>query len=354
VVPGGNLLANPGAEAGAGGDGDVVPIPGWTVEGQFTVVKYDTPNFITAADAATFSGGANFFSGGPDGDVNAISQTANVSGAVTEIDAGQVTMNLSGLLGGWASQEDSVTVTATALDANGAALATATIGPVTAADRASQITLKPRAASAAVPSGTRSIAVRVASTRVEGAYNDGYADNIGLTLLGPPVPGKSVNGGTLSGTVCVKRPGSSTCAPLGPGETIPLGSTVDARKGVVEITAGPDDKAKFYDGIFKLTQKGGVTDLQLVEALAPCSKKASSAAKKPKTRKLWGDGKGAFRTSGKYSAATVRGTKWLVQDSCAGTLTRVTQGVVSVRDNVKKRNVTVRAGKSYTARPKRR
>ena len=42
--------------------------------------------------------------------------------------------------------------------------------------------------------------------------------------------------------------------------------------------------------------------------------------KKPKTRKLWGDGKGNFRTTGKYSAATVRGTKWLVQDSCTGTL----------------------------------
>ena len=28
--------------------------------------------------------------------------------------------------------------------------------------------------------------------------------------------------------------------------------------------------------------------------------------------KLWGSGKGKFRTTGKYSAATVRGTIWLV------------------------------------------
>ena len=51
----------------------------------------------------------------------------------------------------------------------------------------------------------------------------------------------------------------------------------------------------------------------------------ASAATKPKSRKLWGDGKGKFRTRGQYAAATVRGTKWLVQDSCSGTLTRVTR-----------------------------
>jgi len=197
------------------------------------------------------------------------------------------------------------------------------------------------------------IVVRIAATRAAGDYDDGYIDNVGLSLLGRPIAGKTVNGGTLSGTVCVKRPGSSTCVPLGAGESIPLGSTVDARNGVVEITASATSKAKFYDGIFKLTQKGGVTDLALVETLAPCSKKGHSAAAKPKTRRLWGDGKGKFRTSGKYSAATVRGTKWLVQDSCSGTLTRVTQGAVTVRDNVTKKTIVVRAGKRYTAKPRR-
>ena len=78
------------------------------------------------------------------------------------------------------------------------------------------------------------------------------------------------------------------------------------------------------------------------------ARRARGAEKKPKSRKLWGDGKGKFRTKGKYSAATVRGTKWLVQDTCTSTLTRVTQGVVSVRDNVKRKTITLRAGKSYT------
>ena len=62
-----------------------------------------------------------------------------------------------------------------------------------------------------------------------------------------------------------------------------------------------------------------------------------------------------FRTTGNYSAATVRGTEWLVQDSCSGTLTRVTQGVVAVRDNVKNKTVLVRGPRGrYTAKPRGR
>jgi ferric-dicitrate binding protein FerR (iron transport regulator) len=76
-------------------------------------------------------------------------------------------------------------------------------------------------------------------------------------------------------------------------------------------------------------------------------------AKKPKSRKLRGEGSGAFRTRGQYSVATVRGTKWLVQDSCAGTRTRVAKGVVSVRDEVKRETLVLRAGKSYLATPRR-
>ncbi len=49
-------------------------------------------------------------------------------------------------------------------------------------------------------------------------------------------------------------------------------------------------------------------------------------------RQLWGDGKGRFQTRGRYAAATVRGTKWRVQDRCDGTLTTVESGVVAVRD----------------------
>ena len=162
-----------------------------------------------------------------------------------------------------------------------------------------------------------------------------------------------------SGTVRVKRPGSSRYADLDATLGIPVGSTVDARKGVVILTSIPKagakpESAKFYDGIFKVTQSRGITTLALTEQLAPCSSRARVAQKKkPKTRKLWGDGKGKFRTKGRYAAATVRGTKWLVQDGCRYTLVRVNQGSVVVRDEVKRKNIVVRKGKRYTARARR-
>ena len=114
----------------------------------------------------------------------------------------------------------------------------------------------------------------------------------------------------------------------------------------------PPEKAVFYDGIFTVTQKAGITNLELTEALAKCSKGAKSAASKVKKRKLWGDGKGKFRTEGKYAAATVRGTRWLVEDdSCKGTTVTVKEGSVLVRDKAKKKNVVLRKGKPYLARP---
>jgi hypothetical protein len=70
--------------------------------------------------------------------------------------------------------------------------------------------------------------------------------------------------------------------------------------------------------------------------------------------KLWGSGKGRFRTTGKYSSATVRGTIWLTQDECDGTLTRVRRGVVSVNDFKRHKTLNVKAGRSYLARAVKR
>ncbi|WP_028062904.1 Ig-like domain-containing protein [Solirubrobacter soli] len=173
----------------------------------------------------------------------------------------------------------------------------------------------------------------------------------------PPVANQSVEAKPVTGTVLVKQPGAKTFVPLSPS-LIRNGAEVDARNGTVEITRSDGGVAKFYDGIFKLSHSGGYTVLTLTEKLTGCPKAKKSdatiAAKKPKSRKLWGDGKGKFRTKGQYSAATVRGTKWLVQDSCTTTLTRVAQGVVEVQDYVKRIKKIIRAPKSYTARAKKK
>jgi hypothetical protein len=170
-----------------------------------------------------------------------------------------------------------------------------------------------------------------------------------------PIPGKTVVAEPVSGNVRVKLPGAKDFVDVDATQGIPLGSTVDTRDGRVTINPKPGSTADFYDGLFKLTQSKGVTILTLTEQLATCPRKktASAAAKKPKTRKLWGSGSGSFSTRGQYSAATVRGTVWEVQDSCSGTLTKVTKGVVSVHDTVRNKTILLRAHKHYLARPRR-
>jgi hypothetical protein len=364
AVPSGNLLANPGAEAGPGApDAAQQPaVPSWTVESTFTAVRYGAPGFLTVADSTALGGGANFFAGGPGGAASAATQVVDVSAASTEIDAGKVTARLSALLGGYSTQTDHATVTASFLNVAGAAAGTVGLPTVSPTDRGSATALVARSASAAVPAGTRGISVRIDATRDEGSYNDGYIDNVSLVLgsgVGP-VFHKTVAVRVVSGKVRVRRPGSTAFVELDDTEVIPLGSTIDTKQGVVELTSvpragGAQQTARFYQGVFKVTQPGAITHLELTESLAACGSRGASAAakKKPSKRHLWGDGTGKFQTSGKYSSATVRGTKWLVQDSCAGTLTRVDRGSVTVRDKVKRKTITVAAGKSYLARPKR-
>jgi hypothetical protein len=183
------------------------------------------------------------------------------------------------------------------------------------------------------------------------------------TPLPPPVAGKTVNIKLLSGTVLYKLPGTKTFQTLTAEAQVPVGTTLDTVKGRVNITSASDlkggtNKSWFYSGVFTVRQAVAakpVTELALAGPKPSCkaSKAASAAAAKPKTRKLWGDGSGSFRTRGEFSSATVRGTKWVVIDRCDGTLTRVVTGVVSVRDFVKRKTIVLRAGKQYLARKKK-
>lgn len=177
----------------------------------------------------------------------------------------------------------------------------------------------------------------------------------GEQQLPPPEAGKAVNALPKSGTVRVKIAGTNRFVELMEGQLIPVGSVIDTTKGRVTIVAAGGQQADFYDGIFRLTQGKGakpLTTLTLVEKLT-CPKAGRAVAAAKKKRRLWGDGSGRFRTKGKHSAATVVGTKWLVEDKCSSTLTRVTRGRVSVRDFVKRKTVIVRAGKKYVARAKK-
>jgi hypothetical protein len=160
----------------------------------------------------------------------------------------------------------------------------------------------------------------------------------------------------LSGKLSVKQPGSAGFVPLGATKTVPLGTVVDARNGRLRLTSAADgsggtQSAKFYGGIFRVGQSklpAGklLTKLTLTQKLT-CS---SQPKPRPRTRHLWGDGKGNFQTVGRYSTVTVTGTVWLQKDTCSTTTTVVARGTVTVDDEVKHQTTTVEAGHRYVAR----
>jgi PKD domain len=198
-----------------------------------------------------------------------------------------------------------------------------------------------------------------------------------------PVPFKTVNATVVSGDVFVKLPaGAARAAAAKPpkgfvrlqgAQTIPVGSTLDTAKGRVLLRSAADTRrhlqhGQFFRGRFVIRQvrqprgkaKRRSTKLITVLTLSGSSfskrcrtTTASASAKrrsKKRVRRLFGSAKGSFRTTGRTAAATVRGTRWGVQDRCDGTLISVQRGRVSVRDLVKHRTVSVTTGHTYLAR----
>jgi Bacterial Ig domain/Divergent InlB B-repeat domain/RTX calcium-binding nonapeptide repeat (4 copies) len=178
--------------------------------------------------------------------------------------------------------------------------------------------------------------------------------------LPAPTPGQDVNATPIAGNVLVKVAGTPQFVPLTVPSLVPVGSQFDATKGRVELTAaragGLTDTSQFYDGTFQVSQPTptAFAELRLVLGdFSVCSLPSFTSADKNKrrVRRLWGSGKGKFRTRGRYSSATVRGTVWKTEDRCDGTLTQVQEGSVTVRDIGRKKDIVVRAGKSYLAEP---
>jgi hypothetical protein len=216
---GSNLIANGDAEGGPGAadSNTVVALLGWTTGGALTAVRYGaTAGYPTASDPGPTSRGANFFAGG-----NAASsigtQVVDLSAAAASLDTGLVSFVLSGYLGGFGDQNDTAALTAIFKDAAGAPLGTArTIGPVAAPDRGNATGLLPRTATGPVPSGTRQVQVQLTMTRVGGASNDGYADNLSLVFATAPAAptGASATAGDGQAMVSWTAPASDGGSPV--------------------------------------------------------------------------------------------------------------------------------------------
>jgi hypothetical protein len=188
---------------------------------------------------------------------------------------------------------------------------------------------------------------------------------LGPASVPPPVLGKSVDVAPVSGVVLLEQPGKKGFVRLRAGERVPVGSTIDTTAGVVSLTAalnarGKTTAGRFYAGQFRLTQKRARTAEETVLTLTGpkptgCAAGVATAArKKPRKRSLWGSASGGYRTVGSDGSATELGSEvvgWLTEDTCAGTLIRVTQGAVLVEDFPHHRSLILRAPHSFLAHP---
>jgi hypothetical protein len=187
-----------------------------------------------------------------------------------------------------------------------------------------------------------------------------------------PVLGESMGLKPVSGTVQVRLPQSSGFVSLAAAGSIPSGAVVDARGGTVVLrtaidASGRTQAATIRGAVFEIRQSAsgkGMTDLVLRDGRPPgCSGTGSAAMAraalahgvttnaKASSGGLWAqDRHGRFRSRGRNSVATVRGTRWVTRETCAGTLTRVMDGAVDVFDLRTHRTVRVSAGHSYLAR----
>ena len=202
----------------------------------------------------------------------------------------------------------------------------------------------------------------------------------------PPITGVTFNAVPEGEGVLVRRPADGQLIPLVEGASLPVGTHVDVREGGVDLQTAPavgvgtaTQEAHFEGGMFKVTQSKAGRKLvnidllhgEFAEVCGPLSSAerrainrrravaraastgpvARAAGNKRVLRRLWGKGKGRFRTKGRHAAATVRGTSWSIADRCDSTAVRVHEGIVDVENLLTGAVVTLRSGERHSVSP---
>jgi Thrombospondin type 3 repeat len=191
----------------------------------------------------------------------------------------------------------------------------------------------------------------------------------------PPAAGVNAVVKLISGEVFVKLPAGSRApkqdtgfVPLKGVASLPVGSTVDARKGELQVQSASNGysakdrrarrtEARIRAGMFsikqaKLKKKAKKsasisTDFGLVTPSGAATACAASKTSKGVVRSLSVVAKGVLRTLGGAANATAKDATFIATDRCDGTLTQVGKGKVSVAVKGKKKPITVRSGQGY-------
>jgi sugar lactone lactonase YvrE len=200
--------------------------------------------------------------------------------------------------------------------------------------------------------------------------------DVAVNPLPPPELGKTVNALPSTGTVLVQPKKGQGLVQLAEPRQLPVGAQIDTRSGTVTLVTATTRQqvtqtARFGGALFKvdqsrnLLQKGLATLTVIGSSYARCTAhpavenpfapSATAALSSTVLQTLHAhDNHGRFRTRGRYSAATVRGTEWDTIDRCDGTLTVVRIGTVDVFDYTTRKTVTIHAGQRYVAKAPRK
>jgi hypothetical protein len=196
----------------------------------------------------------------------------------------------------------------------------------------------------------------------------------------PAVPGHSIAIAPGTGSVSVRPAELPGYIALQEEDLVPNGSDVEATSGDIQVTVAQDAggaqiTADLSDGPFRMMQGSSsapFTDFR-VPSLTGCGTSARSAApraaaaafaparkrrkKHPKPHRLFvRESGGRWRSSTGSTSASAVGTQWHTTLSCGGTRVTVDQGIVRVRDKLRRRNHLLQAGQTFlvkTAGPNR-
>jgi len=169
-----NLIKNPGAEENRAIHGATVTVKDWKYAHghRLTIARYGTPGFPSGHAPGPKTRGLNMFVGGPGHKTSGGTQLISLKHQRTLIGASKARFLLTAWLGGEGSKGDDASVSVTWMTASGATLSTATIGPVTEAERQGVSGLHYRQVRGLVPSTATEALVSMQFVRMSGHYND--------------------------------------------------------------------------------------------------------------------------------------------------------------------------------------
>jgi Ca2+-binding RTX toxin-like protein len=180
---------------------------------------------------------------------------------------------------------------------------------------------------------------------------------LGRTMVVEPTAARAQ--GTILTGLAMQLPRVRRFVPLKDKVGLPVRTVLDSRLRALRLRSlnrrRRTQSAVLSGGTFQMTQsrRTGVTDLSLKGGdFSVCNRRGKDAGSSQRRviRRLRGRTRGRHRFRGRHSSGVTRGTRWVMEDRCNGTLTRVLSGSVLVRDFAKRRTVLVRRGRSYLAR----